>query len=841
MRVEVWGRVRWARNVAWLLALLLAVGAAPHLAFAQGAGKSGAQKFADWWSENFEVHGFATTKSYLRSPDYSYPVQLSSWRTEFNFETELRLYRGDDLRLGLYGVIRPIYDAIYEIQPGTWGESADEAAFGTAPAYPDDPGFARASKSGRDLPCAAGGLAPGCQGGQVRGEFTIVNSDTGSFFSGELVPAVSIDNVVFFGRVTAPVRPRGSGQDWVGGNATGKTYEELHDNFGDLIPGFRPGEPGFGALHNGGLPDGLGLDASLHNFATMPLDTPLNAYQGAIGDRDSLEQSPFDINRKEMALRFDCLDNAHPLCMLREMYFDLEWKNTFVRLGRQQIVWGKTDAFRLQDKLNPVDLGYHNVFPDLEERRIPQLALDVVQSFGNVGPLEDVSLEFAWIFDRFLPDQFGQCGEPYAFTQACQARADAGGHQLFNFALAGVDKLPWNFKNTEPALRFEARIPDPSIGFSLSVLYTHQDLPVAKFTGHYSVDNPNPAAMLFLQGIYSSALGAPVAQVIDGLATASAIYPAPHPGGSSGAWLAGFDPYAHAADGSPEGSLLDAGYDLENAYFMLMNVLPPAAGGCAGLTVETGLAQCAGAVATFAMPWTATEATLKFPRIWSLGASMDYQIPGIDAVLRLEMAADLDRRIQNTVLYDQVDRSHVFQAAIGFDRPTFIPFLNPNRTALISLQMFFEHIIDYDDGYSNTTGMVPWETTIINTVFMQNYWRNDSIILTNFVAVDWWSEAVIYGPSLKWILNDNLYFEFGLNLLWGKKQQHNLRDLCPDGGIDGATCSVRNPATWQAGQWQMLNAGVQEASEHPFWGKESFADRFMRKRDEFWLGVTYQF
>ena len=108
----------------------------------------------------------------------------------------------------------------------------------------------------------------------------------------------------------------------------------------------------------------------------------------------------------------------------------------------------------------------------------------------------------------------------------------------------------------------------------------------------------------------------------------------------------------------------------------------------------------------------------------------------------------------------------------------------------------------------------------------------------------WFSEAVIFGPSLRWIFNDHLFFDFGIHLLWGKKQKNNLYDLCVDGSIDttvGSGCGVQDPTTWQAGQWQMLNAAVQQAAEHPYWSKESFADRFMRKRDEFWVGVTYQF
>ena len=77
----------------------------------------------------------------------------------------------------------------------------------------------------------------------------------------------------------------------------------------------------------------------------------------------------------------------------------------------------------------------------------------------------------------------------------------------------------------------------------------------------------------------------------------------------------------------------------------------------------------------------------------------------------------------------------------------------------------------------------------------------------------------------------------GINVLWGKKRRHNIRDLCDDQTLD----CLADPATWQRGNWQTLNAALARKAEAPFWGTESFADKFMRNRDEFWFGVTYQF
>ena len=54
-------------------------------------------------------------------------------------------------------------------------------------------------------------------------------------------------------------------------------------------------------------------------------------------------------------------------------------------------------------------------------------------------------------------------------------------------------------------------------------------------------------------------------------------------------------------------------------------------------------------------------------------------------------------------------------------------------------------------------------------------------------------------------------------------------------------------STFQSGepvtvaQWQTLNKGLEQASQSPWWSKQSFADRFMEKRDEFYVGFTYQF
>ena len=75
-----------------------------------------------------------------------------------------------------------------------------------------------------------------------------------------------------------------------------------------------------------------------------------------------------------------------------------------------------------------------------------------------------------------------------------------------------------------------------------------------------------------------------------------------------------------------------------------------------------------------------------------------------------------------------------------------------------------------------------------------------------------------------------------MNVISGRKQEHGFVDVCSDGT---ATC-VLDPTTWVPGQTQTLNLGLERKSEAPFF-PESFGQRYMKERDEVWLGVTWEF
>ncbi len=91
-------------------------------------------------------------------------------------------------------------------------------------------------------------------------------------------------------------------------------------------------------------------------------------------------------------LRFERDDSNHYYYPLREAYLDFRWDffgSNLLRLGKQQVVWGKADFFRLQDIINPVDFGQHFFIEPFEDTRIPTARGLVAASFrrrgGNAG------------------------------------------------------------------------------------------------------------------------------------------------------------------------------------------------------------------------------------------------------------------------------------------------------------------------------------------------------------------------------------------------------------------------------------------------------------------------
>ena len=210
---------------------------------------------------------------------------------------------------------------------------------------------------------------------------------------------------------------------------------------------------------------------------------------------------------------------------IREAYvkktFDLaDNKQLFVKVGRQQVVWGRTDLFRVLDVINPVDYSRNNIYDELQDIRIPMFIAQAEYRMGGSDWLQERNLQVVWNFDKFRPNNLGQCGTANVILDAgCLFRGlnnlwENGG-TVSNFAnlapgilsatnfgphqigLNKVDLPEWSLENTQLGTKFEG-VTKGGVNFSLNALTYRSQLPslhggkstVNGFTGVSTAYNP---------------------------------------------------------------------------------------------------------------------------------------------------------------------------------------------------------------------------------------------------------------------------------------------------------------------------------------------------------------
>ncbi|MCS5636700.1 MAG: hypothetical protein NZ990_09300, partial [Myxococcota bacterium] len=164
---------------------------------------------------------------------------------------------------------------------------------------------------------------------------------------------------------------------------------------------------------------------------------------------------------------------------LKEAYLDIEMFDSrlWLRVGKQSIVWGKTELFRTTDQFNPQDLALATL-PSLEESRIALWSMRGVWSFYEVGPLSDVRIEVAMNFDEFESADLGSCGEPYAVNLICALTFGSWAHGFTGLGVAGIQRPPDPWEDAggiEFGVRIEWRW--DRFSFAITDFYGYDDFP----------------------------------------------------------------------------------------------------------------------------------------------------------------------------------------------------------------------------------------------------------------------------------------------------------------------------------------------------------------------------
>ncbi len=152
---------------------------------------------------------------------------------------------------------------------------------------------------------------------------------------------------------------------------------------------------------------------------------------------------------------------------LREAFVDLTFEKFDLRLGKQQVIWGTTDGFRVLDVVNPLDYKEFSLSEFLDSR-IP-LWMAKFEYYLTL----DFSLQ-ALIIPEMQFVELAKAGSEYALNNLVSIPS---GIQLI---IDDIEEPDESFENTEYGLKFIGFY--EGWDFTFNYLYTWDDVPVVKQT-----------------------------------------------------------------------------------------------------------------------------------------------------------------------------------------------------------------------------------------------------------------------------------------------------------------------------------------------------------------------
>ena len=526
-------------------------------------------------------------------------------------------------------------------------------------------------------------------------------------------------------------------------------------------------------------------------------------------------------------------DSNRRIYPFRELYMDANVGDWWFRVGKQQIVWGKTDFFRLQDIINPVDFGQHFFFDSFEDIRIPQWIASAQWKFGDVGPTTDNAIQFVWNFDEFEPIGLGNpsggwahpfgkekstfaafneffsvepCLGPKSFDEVAAGTpgflaSDLCGSQGPNdrrkpsgfgqpVGLSYEDRPDWALDHTEGGARWEFRLGE--FHFALSSYSAFNDIPVFRFHSVNAAANPvvNGTGIVANDNLIFDLIthrqgtgGTVPVQVMD---PQQALYKIASDDGNA------------ANDGLVSGLARQAIAQNDASLFYT--------GSAGALSIVGG------------------QTDIQYARSQTTGLSFDYFESYTGTVFRVESSITLDELVNNTRKANWVDDSDVMRWSIGIDRPTWIKWLNKNRTFFLSAQLFDTWYIDHEG--DKHTGFYTDEHNFITTFFFIANYMRDRVTPIGFLVWEEASNSWVAGLNAEWKIDNHWSIKSGLHTIWGGNE--NFRH---DSG-PFSTFVVPFTAT---------GAGNDAFAQHSVFGAAHEGIGALRDNDELFFQLKYQF
>ena len=138
---------------------------------------------------------------------------------------------------------------------------------------------------------------------------------------------------------------------------------------------------------------------------------------------------------------------------------------------------------------------------------------------------------------------------------------------------------------------------------------------------------------------------------------------------------------------------------------------------------------------------------------------------------------------QNADSYDNgVSDTDSLNLTVSIDRPTFINFLNANRTFFFNTQWFLQYLTNYSGGFSQN-GPV----NVLFTFAMFTGYYQDRLLPTMVTVFDFGSHSAGLLPSITYRFNEAFSVTTGVNMFFGQGQYKDMpvRAFAPTSGRAG--------------------------------------------------------
>lgn len=537
---------------------------------------------------------------------------------------------------------------------------------------------------------------------------------------------------------------------------------------------------------NAGLLGAFGFKP--HKFAELwPVDNALFPYNIVPGSRygvpgrikDSRSRGYFGLDQSQNDLRFGMLrdTNFDLYYPVREAYFDLFFDafggRNWLRVGKQQHVWGKADFFRLQDIVNPVNFGEHFFIDLFDDTRVPLWSVLAEHRFGKVGPFKDLAGSIVWAFDRFTPLGFGHPAQPWSIGFGRTLDAFVFGNDLFgealfpnqgdvNMALYKNRDPSWNLKNTGIGTRWEATI--GNLRVQLTDWFAFQDVLATGWDRINVFDAPG----------------------------CNEVLPAVDPNDPNGV----------------------GGQTVQSAFGPVrINVKP-----------KHIRMREAPAVASIRKEFKAARynnfcgfggsLAARYRKQNTLGLSLDWFEPVTGFVIRTETSWTANALLIDTTKPDILADGNIYRWVLGIDRPTLIRWLNPTRSFFLSAQAFGTHIPDVHAGrFGNPNGA---NDNFIFTFFVQNQFMRDQLVYLLFGAFGTTGVDGTTGGNVEYLITNNWSVQLGATAFLGSRREHDLSTFAVFTGD-------RRPFSESGFGIGHMQAGGSERNQmDEFWGRVRF-------------------